>query len=811
VQVLAWPILSLILVTALWYWVNSTINTEKQNIEQKALEEAAQLSVDYEKYLTQIIDQANQITLQLQYNWEKSQGKLNLSELSQGGIFRSAAILNVIIIDRKGWPVTSTFPIPKDVTYADRDYFVFHKNDDANFLLVGRPIVSRSRNTPAITFTRRLNTPHGEFAGVVDVAFDPAYLTSFFAGDFPGKSGLLAVAGLDGVLRSIRIGNQPQNSTLPALRTIPLFATPDGATYLSEDSWSGDKQSRYVGWRTLKGYPLVAMVGIPEMEYFAPYQATWSTYRSAAIFASLITFLFAIVATGMSLRIAMKKFQEREQRKAYRIATEGGNEGFYMYEALHDKNRSIVDFQLIDCNLRGAEFYGVTQTQLLKSKLSSFYPAIYFNELIKVFLSAMNSGFYEDEIEVSPESMLKIGWAKRRFVRSGNGLAITIQNITERKQTEDALHLSSERLHLATRVANIGIWDWDIVNDQLVWEDSMYRLYGIRKEDFGGAYDAWIRTILPEDKAHTDGEIQAALRGEREYAPEFRIVRSDGTIRYIKADSQTTRDPEGKPLRMVGTNIDITERKQVEVKILTLNQELEQRVAERTAQLESSNKELEAFSYSISHDLRSPLRAIDGFCHILLEDYTDKLDDEGKRVLNVVRDNTIRMGQLIDDILKFSRTGRLEMSTAEINMEKLAHEVFEELLPAVDSGKLQLEIDAIPPAMGDRAMMRQVFVNLLSNAIKFSSHKEPATIKVGGTIKGNEAVYFVQDNGAGFDMQYADKLFGVFQRLHSTNEFEGTGIGLAIVKRIITRHGGRVWAEGKVNEGAIIYFALPIK
>jgi PAS domain S-box-containing protein len=253
------------------------------------------------------------------------------------------------------------------------------------------------------------------------------------------------------------------------------------------------------------------------------------------------------------------------------------------------------------------------------------------------------------------------------------------------------------------------------------------------------------------------------------------------------------------------------ERNQAEAEILRLNQELEQRVADRTTQLEAANKELEAFSYSVSHDLRTPLRAIDGFSHILLEDYTDKLDDEGKRLLNVVRDNTSRMGQLIDDILKFSRTGRLELTFAEIDMERLAHEVFEELQPSVTGRKLQLEIEPIPAVTGDRTMMRQVFVNLLSNAIKFSRPKEAARIKVGGSIEGNEAIYYVKDNGVGFDMQYVDKLFGVFQRLHSVDEFEGTGIGLSIVKRIITRHGGRVWAEGKVNEGATIYFALPIR
>jgi signal transduction histidine kinase len=243
--------------------------------------------------------------------------------------------------------------------------------------------------------------------------------------------------------------------------------------------------------------------------------------------------------------------------------------------------------------------------------------------------------------------------------------------------------------------------------------------------------------------------------------------------------------------------------------IIQLNAELEQRVLARTAELEAANDELESFSYSVSHDLRAPLRAIDGFSHILLEDYAGKLDDEGKRLLNVVRDNTGRMALLIDDILAFSRSGRVEINFSEIDMEKLTREVFEELQPSVAGAKLQLEIEHLPPATGDRAMMHQVIVNLLSNAIKFSRIRESSRIKVGATVNADETVYYVRDNGAGFDMQHADKLFGVFQRLHSVNEFEGTGIGLAIVKRIITRHGGRVWAEGKVNEGATFYFALP--
>ncbi|MDD5033437.1 MAG: ATP-binding protein [Methylococcaceae bacterium] len=260
---------------------------------------------------------------------------------------------------------------------------------------------------------------------------------------------------------------------------------------------------------------------------------------------------------------------------------------------------------------------------------------------------------------------------------------------------------------------------------------------------------------------------------------------------------------------IVAVVFDLTEIATAEAALRNYQEHLQTLVRERTAKLEELNQELEGFAYSVSHDLRVPLRAIDGFSRILLTRYQDMLDDEGKRYLNLVRDNVKRMSQLIDDILAFSRMGRVGMAASEVDMETMARAVWEELKSTAAERNLDMAIKPLPPSRGDLAMLHQVWVNLLSNAIKFTRPKTMASIEVGGYTEGAEQVYYVRDNGVGFDMQYVHKLFGVFQRLHGVDEFEGTGIGLAIVKRIITRHGGRVWAQARVDEGACFYFTLP--
>jgi signal transduction histidine kinase/HAMP domain-containing protein len=268
---------------------------------------------------------------------------------------------------------------------------------------------------------------------------------------------------------------------------------------------------------------------------------------------------------------------------------------------------------------------------------------------------------------------------------------------------------------------------------------------------------------------------------------------------------------------------EIAERRQAQDALQRAHGELEQRVEERTRdlaaanaslaegsrQLEATNRELESFSYSVSHDLRAPLRAIDGFSKMLEKDLEDKLEGETKRKFETIQRNAQQMGQLIDDLLAFSRLGRAPLEMRPVDMGSLATGVVDEQKSINPGRDLQITVDNVPEAWGDMGLLRQVFANLISNAIKFTKSRETAVIEVGGRTGDGEHVYYVKDNGVGFDMAYVDKLFGVFQRLHTTREFEGTGVGLAIVQRIVHRHGGRVWAEGRIGEGATLYFSLP--
>jgi len=378
----------------------------------------------------------------------------------------------------------------------------------------------------------------------------------------------------------------------------------------------------------------------------------------------------------------------------------------------------------------------------------------------------------------------------------------------QRKRAEEALLISEERYRSLVELSPDALFVQ--IDDKIVFINTAgVRLLGAHKaRDIIGR--AGINFVHPDDRKKIQHRMRKMLEDHKTlHFFEHRVVRIGGEVLYVEMAAAPLTF-EGRPAAQVILH-DITDRKRAEEEIRRLNAELEQRVIERTAELESANKELEAFSYSVSHDLRAPLRHIEGFVEILRSSQSSCLDEEGQRHLLTISDSSRQMGKLIDDLLSFSRTTRVELRKVNVSLDDLIQSALHEMKPDFENREIEWKIGKLPQVEGDPGLLRQVFYNLISNALKYTRTRRLAKIEIGSTQTENEVVIFVRDNGVGFDPRYAQKLFGVFQRLHRASEFEGTGIGLANVRRIITRHGGRTWAESELDEGATFFFSLPLK
>ena len=391
----------------------------------------------------------------------------------------------------------------------------------------------------------------------------------------------------------------------------------------------------------------------------------------------------------------------------------------------------------------------------------------------------------------------------------GNLMAV-VRDISERRRAEETLRRSKEQVAGIIESAMDAILTVDSEQRVVLFNSAAEKMFRFSADEaMGKPLDRFIpERFRGPHKGHIQdfGRTEVTRRSMASLGAIFGL-RSDGEEFPIEA-SISQLESDGQKYFTVILR-DITERKAAEAQNRRLHEMLETRVIERTAELEAANKELEAFSYSVSHDLRAPLRHINGFSQALLEDYADKLDDVGRGYLDDVRNASQEMGRLIDDVLQLARVTRSEMRRERIDLTNMANVILDELRSQDRDRKVKLTVGQGLVTYGDKRLMGVVLLNLLGNAWKFTANKQEAVIEFGVQAGEGDAIYFVRDNGAGFDMAYADKLYGAFQRLHSVSEFEGTGIGLATVQRVIHRHSGRVWAEGELNKGATFYFALP--
>jgi PAS domain S-box-containing protein len=382
------------------------------------------------------------------------------------------------------------------------------------------------------------------------------------------------------------------------------------------------------------------------------------------------------------------------------------------------------------------------------------------------------------------------------------GLFFLNAGLAERKSLESANGL------LAAIVASSddAIIGQTLAGSITSWNSGAEKVFGFLESEMLGQS---ILQLFPSDRRQEEPDILARIRrGESVKTLDTIRRRKDGSAVHVAVTVSAIRNLKGEIVGASKVARDISERRLAETRINQLNNDLERRVAERTVQLEEANRELEAFSYSVSHDLRAPLRAVDGFSQAVLEDFGPQMPPDGRRQLHVIRESAQRMAELIDDLLTFSRLSRQPLAKQAVDTGNLVEGILVDLGAQTEGRQPQIRVGELPPCDADPALLRQVWVNLISNALKYSRKREQAQVEIGSARIKEEQAFFVRDNGCGFDMRYASKLFGVFQRLHRAEDYEGTGVGLAIVQRIVSRHGGRVWAEAAVDQGATFYFTL---
>lgn len=384
------------------------------------------------------------------------------------------------------------------------------------------------------------------------------------------------------------------------------------------------------------------------------------------------------------------------------------------------------------------------------------------------------------------------------------------EELAQRRQAEMALSESEQRYREVFETTSDPLFSMDVTADGRFvfnrWNPACEKIVGFPSAESVGK-EAW--QVFPRDLAAVI--VSDARQCLTQGSPLIldRTVELRGKRYHFHSTIFPIKNKTGKISRLFCVAHNVTERKEAEDALRRSHEELELRVQERTAELQKVNRELEAFTYSVSHDLRRPLRTVTGFTDLLMESHANELSDDAKNLLSLVRQSAVQMNQLVEALLSLSRVDRQPLQCRPVDLAELARQVMKDLQGEQSGRKVELHIDEMSDCLGDPDLLRQVFANLLSNAVKFTAHRPVGIIEVGCRDLNGETVYFVRDNGAGFDMQYANKLFGVFQRLHSADEFSGTGVGLSIVQRVIHRHGGTIWAEAAVDQGATFYFTLP--
>lgn len=505
------------------------------------------------------------------------------------------------------------------------------------------------------------------------------------------------------------------------------------------------------------------------------------------------------VFTGIVRDITERKQQEQALRRSeerLRRYFDAGVIGM----AITKPDRGIVQ-----CNDKFCEILGYSQSEL---KTKTWAELTHPDDIVlgederKQVVAGERDGYTIDKRYIHKDGQIinasVSSWATRKTDGTIENLVVFIQDISERKKAETSLKESESRLKEAQKIARLGFWEWDLIKGEIFWSDELYAIFERSPEEFVITPGNFIELIDPDDRESVQASMNTAIEMNIPYIQEHRIVLPSGEIRHHHAQGKVIYDQSGKPIRIFGTAMDITELKQAESELIKANGELQR-----------SNKELEQFAYVASHDLQEPLRMVTSYTQLLERRYSDKLDDNAREFMGYTVEGAKRMQSLITDLLKFSRVNSHEKEFTDVDCNSLCREALDNLIVSINESDTIISSEGLPVVRGEETQLRQLFQNLISNALKYRDMERQNEIHVGAEKHNGYWQFVVKDNGIGIDEKYSDRIFIIFQRLHGKSEYSGTGIGLALCKKIVERHGGEIWLKSQVGKGSEFFFTLP--
>ncbi len=803
-------LICLVFSAMLWTGLFLQLNIERERIIDSKRQENDNLARVFEEHVARTIRAAEVMLQEIESEYRRYGTKFDLVQYAKNrGIYLDP--YNILsIVDENGDLILANFPLSGRINLRKTDSYQHHARHDTPEVFISAPRTGTTTGKWTVYLSVRINKADGSFGGLAAVGMDPGYFSRIYTELDLGKDSVVSMIGRDGIIRARSAGTDltaGQNLAGSEAFT-KLLATANHGSFIRESLV--DRITRINSYRALKDYPLVVLIGTSKAVALSDHDRRQSIYMQAAGGMTAVILCLGLFTLFQIERSERANEGRRHSERLFRTLADGAPVGIFRTDAAG---------KCVYVNGRWCDIAGMRPEAALDEGWAA---AIHPDDRERVFkdweAAANNQQPFLSEYRFQTRDgtvTWVVGQARAETDSKGTVLSYvgTITDITERREAEKALRESEERLRLALMAANQGLYDLDLQTGDAVVSPEYALMLGYRPEEFRETNARWRERLHPDDRAAVEQAYEDYVSGKRsEYQVEFRQKTRSGDWKWTLSLGRIVEyDKEGRPLRMLGTHTDIARHKQAEETIRRINTELEQRVNERTAQLETVNKDLEAFTYSVSHDLKAPLRGIDGYSRLLLQNYSAGLDDEGRRFLHNVRRATLQMNQLIDDLLAYSRLERRVLQTTSVNVQVLIDTLLAECAAEVQNRGSAVTV-SLPCATvrADRDGLAMALRNLLDNALKFSRDVPQPAIEIGGRDSGASYTLWVRDNGTGFDMKFHDRIFDMFQRLHRAEDYPGTGVGLAIVRKAMERMGGRTWAESEPGKGATFFLEIPL-